>query len=644
MPAVGVADALRLYNVSVPAADDPGQYDFGAHPALARAVARKLGCRRELAPEALSVVRKSFDARARQGALKWVYVVNVSAAAAAAAGARKLAERPGQLERTAGGAPPQWEQQGRAPQPLLLRLVLPPFDEGPAGSDGRPGAGVRRGAGADRGPGDRVVVVGGGPAGLFAALALAEAGVGVTLLERGRPVEERGRDLGALFVRGRLNPESNMCYGEGGAGTWSDGKLTTRIGRNSDPVRAVLLALHAFGAPDSVLVSGKPHLGTDRLIGILRSFRTHLLSLGVDVRFGARVAGLLTGPGGRTAGVRLADGSEVRASRVVLAVGHSARDVYAQLAAADVAMEAKPFAMGFRIEHPQALIDRIQYGEADAAEVRRGKGRYPVADYSMAAQIPESVAAAAAGGGGRGVYSFCMCPGGQIVPTSTTPGELCTNGMSFSRRQSLWANSALVATVGPSDWEHLSAQHGALAGVELQRQFERAAWAAGAGLRGPDDPRAAAALGSLVTPAQRVVDFMADQESSGPLPPSSYRLGVRPAPLHAFYPPHMTAAFRAALQRFDRQMPGFATSDQAVLHAAETRTSAPVRVLRGAEDLQSISMPGLYPSGEGAGYAGGIVSAAVDGLRVGLVVAAELTGRSGGLAANASAFKVQAGY
>eukprot|EP00887_Chlorella_sp_A99_P002424 scaffold10.g2424.t1 len=624
MPAVGVADALRLYNVSVPAADDPGQYDFGAHPALARAVARKLGCRRELAPEALSVVRKSFDARARQGALKWVYVVDVSAAAAAAAGARKLAERPGQLERTAGGAPPQWEQQGRAPQPLLLRLVLPPFDEGPAGSDGRPGAGVRRGAGADRGPGDRVVVVGGGPAGLFAALALAEAGVGVTLLERGRPVEER-----ALFVRGRLNPESNMCYGEGGAGTWSDGKLTTRIGRNSDPMRAVLLALHAFGAPDSVLVSGKPHLGTDRLIGILRSFRTHLLSLGVDVRFGARVAGLLTGPGGRTAGVRLADGSEVRASRVVLAVGHSARDVYAQLAAADVAMEAKPFAMGFRIEHPQALIDRIQYGEADAAEVRRGKGRYPVADYSMAAQIPESVAAAAAGGGGRGVYSFCMCPGelGAL-------GRVRACGASrLGRRQSLWANSALVATVGPSDWEHLSAQHGALAGVELQRQFERAAWAAGAGLRGPDDPRAAAALGSLVTPAQRVVDFMADQE-----------LGVRPAPLHAFYPPHMTAAFRAALQRFDRQMPGFATSDQAVLHAAETRTSAPVRVLRGAEDLQSISMPGLYPSGEGAGYAGGIVSAAVDGLRVGLVVAAELTGRSGGLAANASAFKVQAGY
>jgi uncharacterized FAD-dependent dehydrogenase len=323
----------------------------------------------------------------------------------------------------------------------------------------------------------------------------------------------------ALMVRRALDPESNLCFGEGGAGTWSDGKLTTRIGRNSDPVRHVLRTLVDLGAPESILVAGKPHLGTDRLVRILRAFRLRLQALGARVVFGARVDDLLVEEGisgkARVKGVRLADGSEVRASRVVLAVGHSARDVYMMLRRHGAPMTPKPFAMGFRIEHPQALIDAAQYGNEDAAAVLRGKGKLPVADYSLTAQIPLSSSSPDIGSAdslvesmndGRGasaglydyssgavvngteqqqqqqsleptigVFSFCMCPGGQIVPTSTSPTELCINGMSFSRRDSRWANSALVAEVGPQDWAPFVDEHGELAGVELQRAVERSA-------------------------------------------------------------------------------------------------------------------------------------------------------------------------
>ncbi|GAX77266.1 hypothetical protein CEUSTIGMA_g4712.t1 [Chlamydomonas eustigma] len=548
-----------------------------------------------------------------------------------------------------------------------------------------------------------VVVVGSGPAGLFAALSVASRGLKVILLERGQPVEQRGRDIGALFVRRHLDPDSNLCYGEGGAGTWSDGKLTTRIGRNSDPVRRVLQTLVDCGAPESILVSGKPHLGTERLVRLLKTFRSNLQALGVDVRFGTTVKDLMV-QGSQCNGVVLDSGEEISSSAVVLAVGHSARSLYKMLHQRGVAITAKSFAMGFRIEHPQSLIDTIRYGAEDAAGVMRGKGKLPVADYSLTAQImghlpageeavqkllqslpaeagraidyhqTESVskqdsstafnsnttqqqvpvsmvslrrdirssAGTSASGGlresispaagtkeqekasgarltagpsaasftERGVYSFCMCPGGQIVPTSTNELELCINGMSFSRRNSLWANSALVVTVQPHDWEHLEQEHGPLAGMELQVHYERIGAAMGGG--------------GFVAPVQRVTDFVEGIESKGELPSSSYRLGVKAGPLHQLYDPKLTHALQGALKTFERRLPGFSSSPHGLLHGVETRTSAPVRIERSPDDAasscESVSLAGLYPCGEGAGYAGGIVSAAVDGLKVGEAV------------------------
>ncbi|EEC44331.1 predicted protein, partial [Phaeodactylum tricornutum CCAP 1055/1] len=446
----------------------------------------------------------------------------------------------------------------------------------------------------------RVIVVGAGPAGLFCALALARQGFRPILLERGQAVESRGKDIGALMHRRSMNGESNFAFGEGGAGTWSDGKLTTRIGRNSQAVRDVLDTLVAYGAPQTILVEGAPHLGTDNLVRLLRNMRLDLRALGGKVRFGTRMTSLIV-EDGIAVGVeyhrsqpaiernvalaehdqQLPERGSIRGDAVVLATGHSARDVYENLYALGVQLEPKGFAVGFRVEHPQALINKIQYGSEWAP----------------------SVITAYDGNQTRGVYSFCMCPGGQIVPASTDPDEVCVNGMSFSRRDSLWANSALVVTVAPDDpvLDEYRARHGVLSGIAFQRDMERKAATMGGG--------------NLTVPVQRLTDFVAGIPSTT-APSSSYRLGVRPAACHELYPAPLTTALRhAVMEQFERQMPGF-VSEEGLLHAVETRTSSPVRVSRNETTMQAVGIRGLYPAGEGAGFAGGIVSAAVDGLAV----------------------------
>ena len=467
-----------------------------------------------------------------------------------------------------------------------------------------------------------VVIVGAGPAGLFCALELLQyqPQVKIVLVERGKPVEQRGRDIGSIVHRRVMNSNSNFCFGEGGAGTWSDGKLTTRIGRNSHHVRQVLNTLVHYGAPAQILVEGAPHLGTDNLVRLLRNMRLDLESNGAQIMFDTRMTRLLT-TDGRVSGIEIVTNNTtlttLEADAVVLATGHSARDVYESLVAQNVPLEPKGFAVGFRIEHPQSLINQIQYGNdwashvvtrkkrtndlnlqrCDSPEIDDHQGRLPVASYRLATSQ--------AWDGNtqhRGVYSFCMCPGGQIVPASTDPNEVCVNGMSFSQRDSIWANSALVVTVDPNDaiLESYRVEVGdTLAGMAFQKDMERKAAIMGGG--------------NLTVPVQRVTDFIEGRVSSS-LPSSSYRLGVHSAPLHELYPAPITHALREALKLFDSQMPGY-LSHEALLHGVETRTSSPLRISRDSETLASIS--GLFPAGEGAGFAGGIVSAAVDGARVG---------------------------
>ena len=427
-------------------------------------------------------------------------------------------------------------------------------------------------------PAPRVVVVGSGPAGSWAALRLAEAGVPVTIVEQGKPVQPRRRDL-ALITRGQLAESSNYCFGEGGAGTYSDGKLYTRA-KDREGVAEVLADLVRFGAPDDVTVEARPHVGSNRLPRVLQTLRAHLAGLGVDYRFEATVAGLRVARG-RVQAVRLAGGDELPADVVVLAVGHSARPVYAWAAAAGVALERKPIAIGVRIEHPQRLIDEIQYGDA------AGHPKLPPAFYELTSAD-----------GDRGVYSFCMCPGGWIVPAATEADGVVVNGMSLSRRDSPFANAGMVVTVAAADFGPASA--GPLAGVALQRSTEQAAFRAGGG--------------RFRAPAQRLGDFL-DGRASGTVGASSYRPGLAPADLGAVLPPFVAQALRGGLRRMGARLPGFLFPD-AMLVGVETRTSAPVRLLRDDATLMSPSPAGLYPCGEGAGYAGGIISAALDGARV----------------------------
>ncbi|HMC93546.1 MAG TPA: FAD-binding protein [Polyangia bacterium] len=426
-------------------------------------------------------------------------------------------------------------------------------------------------------PPPRVVVVGSGPAGSWAALRLAEAGVPVTILEQGKPVQPRRRDL-ALLTRGELAVDSNYCFGEGGAGTYSDGKLYTRS-KDRAGVAEVIGDLVRFGAPEEIAADARPHVGSNRLPRVLVALREHLATLGVRYRFETGASGVRA-EAGRICAVSV-DGGEIPAEVVVLAVGHSARAVYGWALSAGIAMVRKPIAVGVRIEHPQRLIDEIQYGDA------AGHPKLPPAFYELTATAAD-----------RGVYSFCMCPGGWIVPAATEPEGVVVNGMSLSRRDSPFANAGLVVSVGVDDFGPLAA--GPLAGVGFQRDIERAAYRAGGG--------------RFRAPAQRLGDFLAGR-TSGSLGASSYRPGLTPADLGAVLPPFVVEALRTGLRQIGARLPAFLLSE-ALLIAAETRTSAPVRFLRDPESLVSPSLVGLYPCGEGAGYAGGIVSAALDGARV----------------------------
>lgn len=444
----------------------------------------------------------------------------------------------------------------------------------------------------------RPVVIGMGPCGLFAALQLAEAGLKPIVIDRGKAVELRARDVSRLMNKGEITLDSNLCFGEGGAGTWSDGKLYTRVG--GPLVREVLESIVRYGGPDRILVDARPHLGTDRLVALLKRFRAALSALGCELRFSARVEELLVRDGA-VVGLRLSDGEVIDATHVVLAPGHSARDLYTTLARAEVAMQPKGFAVGFRIEHPQSLIDEIQYGPTWANHVE-----LPAAFYEIAANLPD-------GGARRGVYSFCMCPGGSVVPTPTKEGEVCVNGMSHAARSGHHANSAVVVQVEPADVAEAARSESPidqlLAGVAFQERSERLAWEQGGG--------------AFVAPAQRAIDFVQGRRS-GEIRRTSYKRGVRAAELSALYPPKVTVYLQQALLQFERQMPGYLSED-AVLIGVETRTSSPVTIVRDRVSLQSLNVAGVYPSGEGAGYGGGIVSAAVDGLRVANAILATLT-------------------
>jgi uncharacterized FAD-dependent dehydrogenase len=432
--------------------------------------------------------------------------------------------------------------------------------------------------------GTRPVVIGAGPCGLFAALVLAQMGFRPIILERGKVVRERTKDTWGFWRRSVLNPESNVQFGEGGAGTFSDGKLHSQIKDRRFLGRKVLREFVAAGAPPEILTDAKPHIGTFRLVTMVESLRRTIESLGGEYRFQSRVTAIELDSTRHVRGVTLADGKILAADQVVLAIGHSARDTFAMLADHGVTMEAKPFSIGFRIEHPQSLIDAARFGGK--------RGALGAADYKLVHHA----------GNGRDVYSFCMCPGGTVVAAASEPGRLVTNGMSQYSRAERNANAGIVVGITPADYPG-----DVLAGVAFQRHWEERAFIAGGG--------------DYAAPAQLVGDFLKGVPSTalgGVIP--SYKPGVTPTDLATCLPDYAIAAIREALTAFDRQIKGFAMA-QAVLTGVETRTSSPIRIVRGA-DFQSRNTPGLFPAGEGAGYAGGILSAGVDGIKVAEAVAA----------------------
>ncbi len=545
---------LRLTELRLPLDHAPA--------ALRTAIVARLGIA-DAALHRVDVFRRGYDARKRS-AIVLVYTVDC-----------EVDDEAGVLSRHVGDA------HLRAAPDTAYRFVVAPPATGASADASRP------------------IVVGFGPCGLFAALLLAQMGLRPIVIERGRAVRERTQDTWGLWRRGVLDPESNVQFGEGGAGTFSDGKLWSQISDPRHLTRKVIAEFIAAGAPGDIAWAAKPHIGTFRLVGVVEKMRTEIQRLGGEVRFGTRLVDVRI-DAGRVRGIVTAgaDGTrcEIDAGQVVLALGHSARDTFAMLHERGVAMLAKPFSIGFRIEHPQGLIDKARFGP------NAGHPLLGAADYKLVHHARN----------GRPVYSFCMCPGGTVVAATSEPGRVVTNGMSQYSRNERNANAGIVVGITPEDYRApgSSGEVSPLDGIAFQRALESHAYVLGGA--------------TYAAPGQRVGDFLAGRPSTAferVLP--SYQPGVLPTDLAAdgdeSLPRYAIEAIRESLPAFGRQIAGFAMDD-AVLTGVETRTSSPLRIPRG-KDLQSVNVAGLYPAGEGAGYAGGIMSAAVDGIEVAEAVA-----------------------
>ncbi|MEM6766660.1 MAG: FAD-dependent protein, partial [Bacteroidota bacterium] len=423
-----------------------------------------------------------------------------------------------------------------------------------------------------------VVIAGTGPAGLFAALELIQQGMKPILIDRGKPVRPRRRDLAKLTREGVVNPDSNYCFGEGGAGTFSDGKLYTRSMKRGNTETVLRLLVH-FGAPKDILIDAHPHIGTNKLPDIIENIREHILACGGEVHFGSKLTNVFTQNGGIHS-IEINGNEQWECEKLILATGHSARDIFHLLVAQGISIEAKPFALGVRVEHPQELIDSIQYHQAPR------HANLPAAAYSLVKQVDE-----------RGVYSFCMCPGGIICPAATKEGEVVVNGWSPSKRNNPHANSGIVVQISEEDIPGFSASP--LSAIKLQRRVEQKAFQAGGGKQ--------------VAPAQRLVDFLEGKVSST-LPDCSYLPGLQSVNMKEVLPKHIAHKLRNGFRLFGKQLKGYLTNE-AVILGVESRTSSPVRIPRGMESCMHPEVTGLYPCGEGAGYAGGIMSAALDGVR-----------------------------